>query len=157
MSSPSLSPQHSWKHLSRQQVGAYAEYFVKMQLTLKGFEVYSSEIDDRGIDFVARLRPAPFIEIQVKSIRKSGYVFMQKSKFPLNSDRYLALVIFNEASAPEISIIPASRWTTRDQLFVSRDYEGLKSVPEWGLNLSARNLPLLKEFSVESFVSSLVS
>ena len=85
-------PRHQWKNLSKQQVGAYAEYFVKMELTMHGFQVYSPEVDDRGIDFVARRNTEPFIEIQVKSLRSMGYVFMQKSKFPLRQGTYLALL-----------------------------------------------------------------
>jgi len=34
-------------------VGRYAEYYVKMEFTLHGFDVYSAaEVDDKGIDFV---------------------------------------------------------------------------------------------------------
>lgn len=43
---------YEWSKLSHLQVGRYAEYFVKMQFVLLGYEVYSSEVDDRGIDFV---------------------------------------------------------------------------------------------------------
>ena len=72
-----------WSHLNTQQVGTYAEYFVKMELTMFGFQVYSTEVDDRGIDFVARKGNGPFMEVQVKSLRQFGYVFMHKSKFEL--------------------------------------------------------------------------
>ena len=44
---------YDWDRLNKQQVGAYAEYFVKMELTMYGFQVYATEIDDRGIDFIA--------------------------------------------------------------------------------------------------------
>ncbi len=71
---------YNWSRLNRQQVGAYTEYFVKMELTMYGFQVYSTEVDDRGIDFVARYEEGPFIEVQVKSLRSAGYVFMQKDK-----------------------------------------------------------------------------
>jgi hypothetical protein len=38
---------YKWSHLNKQQVGAYTEYFVKMELTMFGFQVYSTEVDDR--------------------------------------------------------------------------------------------------------------
>ena len=69
---------YNWKNLNRQQVGAFSEYFVKMELTMFGFQVYSTEVDDRGIDFVVRYEDGPFLSIQVKSIREKGYVFIQK-------------------------------------------------------------------------------
>lgn len=45
---------YTWSRLSSLQLGRYAEYFVKMEFTLYGFDVYTSEVDDRGIDFVIR-------------------------------------------------------------------------------------------------------
>ena len=47
-------PRYKWSILNNQQVEAYTEYFVKMELTMHGFQVYSTEVDDRGIDFVVR-------------------------------------------------------------------------------------------------------
>ena len=55
---------YNWKKLNRQQVGTFSEYFVKMELTMYGFQVYTTEIDDRGIDFVTRHRKGPFLSIQ---------------------------------------------------------------------------------------------
>jgi len=67
---------YQWNHLNTQQVGKYAEYFYKMELTMYGFHVFTTEVDNRGIDFVARYEQGPFIEVQVKSLRGMGYVFM---------------------------------------------------------------------------------
>jgi len=75
---------YNWKKLNKQQVGTFSEYFVKMEMTMYGFQVYSSEVDDRGIDFVARYGNGPFLSVQVKSVREKGYVFMQKDKFGLS-------------------------------------------------------------------------
>jgi hypothetical protein len=47
-----------------------------MQFVLLGYEVYSSEVDDRGIDFVLRRKPGLYWDVQVKSIRRKGYVFL---------------------------------------------------------------------------------
>ncbi len=60
-------PRHVWSKLNTQQIGAYCEYFVKMELTMHGYEVYTTEVDDRGVDFVARRGQSAFIEVQVKS------------------------------------------------------------------------------------------
>jgi hypothetical protein len=75
---------YKWSRLNKQQVGAFAEYFVKMELTLYGFQVCTTEVDDRGVDFVTRYGEGPFIQVQVKSLRSPGYVFMQKTKFVPN-------------------------------------------------------------------------
>ncbi|TOM11190.1 hypothetical protein CGH84_22425, partial [Vibrio parahaemolyticus] len=81
------------------QVGTFSEYFVKMELTMFGFEVYTTEIDDRGIDFVARLPGENFLTIQVKSIRDANYVFVRKDKFQLSETNLLALAVLKEGIA----------------------------------------------------------
>lgn len=147
-------PRHCWKDLNKQQVGAYAEYFVKMELTMHRFQVYSTEVDDRGIDFVARRDAGPFIEIQVKSLRSMGYVFMQKTKFPIRQGTYLALCLFSEGKEPDLFLIPSSAWLAPNSTFVDRNYEGeeLTSKPEWGVNVSKKNLTELSKYRFDSTV-----
>jgi len=60
---------YNWGRLNHLQLGKYAEYFVKMEFTLFGFEVYDSEVDDRGIDFVVRKDENNYYDVQVKSIQ----------------------------------------------------------------------------------------
>lgn len=144
-----------YRHLNRQQVGTYAEYFAKMHMALHGFQIFTSEVDDRGIDFVARHGKSQFLEVQVKSLRSAGYVFMEKTKFQPHDGLHLALVILLEGQEPDIYYIPSNRWKTPDRLFRSRDYEGLKSKPEWGLNLSKRNLPKLAEYRIGGLLEAL--
>lgn len=147
---------YQWNRLNRQQMGKYAEYFVKMELTMHGFQVYGSEVDDRGIDFVARFEHGPFLRVQVKSLRSLGYVFMRKHVFVPSDDLYLALALHFEDQPPELFLIPSTAWNTPDALFVSRDYTGLQSEPEWGLNLSNRHLPSLAPYRFEPMVGRLM-
>ena len=83
-----------WSTLSKSQMGRYAEYVVKMELSRLGCDVYVPEVDDKGIDLLVRLAPGRYAEVQVKSVRGSRYVFMRKAAFPLDESRYLALVVF---------------------------------------------------------------
>lgn len=138
--------QNSWGHLSKQQVGAYAEYFVKMELTLHGCQVFTPEVDDRGVDFVARYALGPFFEVQVKSTRKLSYVYLDKHKTTLRESLYLGLVLLTEGAPPDLYLVPSLVWANPNGLFVSRDYDGLPSKPDWGLNLSKKNLPLLEPY-----------
>ena len=147
---------YTWSRLNKQQVGAYTEYFVKMELTMYGFQVYGTEVDDRGIDFVARHDRGPFIEVQVKSLRPIGYVFMQKDKFTLREHLYLALGLLFEGQPPELYLIPSAVWKEGSAIFVSRDYEGLKSKPEWGLNISKKNLALLEPYCFATTIETIV-
>jgi len=157
------SRRHAWSKLNNQQVGAYAEYYFKMEFTMAGFQVYSTEVDDRGIDFVARHEMGPFREIQVKSARldsqkPTSYVFMQKTKFALRDDLLLALALFYEGREPELFLVPSVRWRSPDQIFSDRPYGGtLKSKPEWGLSITRKNLLSLSEFAFDRTIGTIIS
>lgn len=146
---------YQWSRLNKQQVGAYAEYFVKMELTMYGAQVYETEVDDRGIDFIARFDDGPFLEIQVKSLRSRGYVFAQKEKFLLRENLLMAIALLSEGAPPSLFLIPGSAWRAPNELLVSRDYEGLKSKPEWGLNVSQKNMAALEQYRFEKIVAHL--
>lgn len=47
-------PNTNWNLLTPLQLGAYAEYYAKMEFASHGFDVYTSEVDDHGVDFVAK-------------------------------------------------------------------------------------------------------
>jgi hypothetical protein len=136
-------------------LGKYAEYFVKMEFTQHGFDVYSSEVDDRGIDFVVRKEPSSYYDVQVKSVRESGYVFFPKSKFIIRENLFAAIVLFLEAEYPQIYLIPSGAWLKPDALLRDRKYIGKKSEPEWGLNISKKNMPLLSQYAFEHMVRRL--
>ncbi len=147
---------YDWSALNKMQVGAYCEYFVKMEMTMWGFQVYGTEVDDRGIDFVGRYELGPFIEVQVKSVRTSGYVFMHKAKFDLRESLYLALGMYRRGEFPTLYLIPSLRWRIPDSVFSSRDYTGKRSRPEWGLNVNKNTLPALEMYRFEKTVKSLI-
>ncbi|HBG97931.1 MAG: hypothetical protein JKP98_12875 [Rhodobacteraceae bacterium] len=141
--------QHDWSRLNHLQIGRYAEYFTKMQFVLLGLDVYSAEVDDRGIDFVVRQEPDRYWDVQVKSVRKLNYVFVRKDVFRLRPNLLLALTLFEDGGEPDQYLIPASRWAEPDGLFVDRNYEGKVSKPEYGLNLSRTRLEQLEPFRFE--------
>ncbi len=148
---------YQWQNLNHLQVGAYSEYFVKMEFTMYGFQVYSTEVDDRGIDFVTRFENGSFLSIQVKSIRGLNYVFIHKDKFHLSPNLLLALVILNKGLEPEMFLINSVAWLTPNTLLVSRDYEGKQSEPEWGINLSQKNLPILEQYRFDKVIQEIIA
>ncbi|MGF6862512.1 hypothetical protein ABIE69_003100 [Rhodobacteraceae bacterium MBR-64] len=141
---------HDWSRLNHLQIGRYAEYFTKMQFVLLGLDVYSAEVDDRGIDFVVRQEPDRYWDVQVKSVRKLNYVFVRKDVFRPRPNLLLALTLFADGREPDQYLIPATRWAQPDGLFVDRDYEGKASKPEYGLNLSRKWLAQLQPFRFEN-------
>ena len=144
-----------WSGLNHLQIGRYAEYFVKMEFTMLGYDVYGAEVDDQGIDFVIRRSGKRCYDIQVKSVRGWNYIFFPKSKFTLRSNLLAALVVFFDGQMPQLYLIPSMDWDTPNELLVNRDYEGKKSQPEWGLNLSQRNLSLLTKYQFSEVVQKL--
>jgi len=146
---------YDWSRLTHLQVGRYAEYFTKMEFTLYGFDVYTAEVDEHGIDFVIRTTDHRYYDVQVKSLRSLGYIFFPKHHFEPRPNLLAAVVLLLPSHAPELYLIPSTRWLESDGVFVERLYEGLKSRPEWGLNLSKRNLHVLDEFVFDRFVRQL--
>ena len=149
---------YQWTELSTQQLGAYAEYFVKMEFTMHGFHVFSPEVDDRGIDFIARFKKGSWFEIQVKSIRDStNYIFLRKDKFELSPTMYAAVAILAKGGLPDLYLIPSLAWKQPNQLFVERNYEGEGQIsqPEWGMNVSKKNRLLLDAYRFDKTIRAL--
>ena len=144
----------NWSQLNHLQVGQYAEYFAKMIFTRYGFDVYTSEVDDKGIDFIVKSDGGNFYEMQVKSIRteKSSYVFQSKDKFDITNKRlFLVLVLFTDMDEPHIYLLNSQNWLVENELFRNREYKsrGLKSKDEWGLNITKRTIGILNNYRFE--------
>jgi hypothetical protein len=151
----------SYSLLNHLQVGRVCEYWVKMFFTLENLDTYTSEVDDKGIDFIVRLDNSIHIDIQVKAVRlkTSAYVFITKKNWPeeylRRTNLYLALVLLKDGFAPDVYLIPASAWLKPNELLCSRDYgkDGQTSLPEWGVNISIKNYSLLEQYSLPKQVA----
>ena len=146
-------PNLKWSQLTALQLGRYAEYYAKMEFSSYGYEIYSSEVDDHGVDFVVKVPGTDrFYEVQVKSIRNFNFVSILKSKMQnLTDSRLVCFLRFTEDNMPEIFIIPASAWREPNAVFVARDYgkPGQTSKPEWGISISKKNYHLLAPYKAE--------
>lgn len=151
-------PNMDWKSLSiksKQKFGTYGEYYAKMEFASYGFDVFTSEVDDHGVDFVVKGNNG-FYEIQVKSIQTtSGYVFMKKELFNVNNkDLYLCLLIFEQGRLPDLYLIAAEEWQNENDLLRNRDYDKPEqtSKPEWGINTSKKNMCLLDKYAFDKII-----
>jgi len=136
----------SWSKLNHLQIGKYGEYFSKMAFTREGFDVYTSEVDDKGIDFVIRRNEKEFFDVQVKSIRNNNYVFMRKEVFRPRKNLFLSLLLFdNNDDLPTLLLVPSLDWIEKKHsALIERNYENSKSNPEWGLSLNKANIENFK-------------
>ena len=148
-------PNMKWSELNNLQLGRYAEYYAKMEFASYSFEVYTSEVDDHGVDFIIKgPNKNEFYEVQVKSVRDYGYAYIAKSKMPeLSDNRLVCFLHFLEEQLPDIFIIPASAWKNPNAVLVDRKYDkpGRKSDPEWGINISRKNYSLLDFYKSENW------
>jgi len=147
---------YNWSRLNHLQLGQYAEYFAKMEFTLYNFDVYTSEVDDKGIDFVIRKDENQYYDVQVKSVRRFNYIYYPKKTFTLRGNLLAVVVLFHEGKLPKMYLIPSTEWNEPNALLASRDYEGKESPPEWGLNLSKKNCPLLDNYEFDEMIKRLL-
>lgn len=144
----------SRKELTKQRLGSFGEYYAKMVLASYGMSIYTSEVDDHGVDFVAETKRG-FIKFQVKTVRHdTNYVYMLEEHFDVEDDTlFLFLSILTDGELPVSYIVPATVW--KDDvtgMFVHRTYEGKKSKPEYGMNLSAKNIPFIENYKLEKMI-----
>lgn len=143
----------SWNVLKPTYLGKFSEYLAKIEFLKFGYQVYHSEVDDIGIDFIAKCGNA-FIEIQVKSVRikTTNYVYFTKTEqFFLRDSLFVYLLIFSEDLHPNMYLIPSQDLKIDNGLFVNREYnpELNKSKPEWGIQLSKKHLKKLITYQIE--------
>ena len=138
--------------LTTQALGKFCEYYAKMALLSYGIRIYTPEIDDHGIDFVAEGRKG-FLKFQVKGVRGLSQVFMEKRYFDVEDDAmFLILILLMDGEEPEESIIPSSVWRQESRVFVSHEYEGKKSRPDHAVNVSRKNMPELEPYRLENML-----
>ena len=116
-------PSMKWSERTGLEIGRYAEYYAKMEFTSYGFEVFTSELDDHGVDFIAHHpKDNTYYEIQVKSIRDYNYAFVTKDKMKslsggnLPANRLVCLFRFENEKYSEVYIIPAKAWEKPNDL-----------------------------------------
>lgn len=138
------------------KLGRIAEHYAVLEFLSHGFEVYTPEVDDHGVDFIARDRgTGELFEVQVKSIFKGKYAFIRKDRIALDERHLVCFLRFEAGKEPETYIIPARAWETPDAVLVDRAYgRGRKSKPEWGIQYSKKNAALLEKYRAEHFFGS---
>ncbi len=135
-----------WSKLNNIQIGRYGEYLAKMEFTAYGFDVYTSEVDDHGVDFIAKNKDGVFLEVQVKSICKTSYMFIKKDKIKADDRHIVVLIRFKDFEQPEMYVFPASVWKEPNPVFRDRKYN------EWGFNYSKKNRNLIEQFLSDKYL-----
>ena len=114
-----------------------------------------------GVDFIVKVPgTTKFYEVQVKSVRDYGYVFISKSKMPvLTSDRLVCYLHFLDDQLPDVFVIPATAWDKPNAVLVERNYDkpGQTSKPEWGINISKKNFRVLDSYKADNKLKEILN
>ena len=75
-----------------------------------GFDVYSAEVDDKGIDFVIRKNENQSYGIQVKSDCNLSYIIVRIEECELRNNLLISVVLFTNLKTPSRYLIPSIAW-----------------------------------------------
>ena len=146
---------YDWSRLNHLQVGRYGKQLVRAELIRYGLDARSADVDRRRSELVIRQEDGSRYDVLVRSVRGYNYIFFRKSRFTLRPDLLIAAVILREHEPPSLYLIPSEAWKEPNALLRSYDFVGKESPPEWGINLSRKNLPLLEAYAFERAVETL--
>lgn len=144
-------PNMIWSQLNNLQLGEYGEYYAKMEFASYGFKVFTSEVDDHGVDFIAQDNSGKFYEVQVKAIRGSSYTFIKQDKIILDDVHLVCYLRFTDGSLPEVYIFPATVWNSPDGVFTIHDYKR----PEYGISGAKKYRKALEPYKAINFFEHL--
>lgn len=144
-------------------VGEFGAQLVRLNFTVNEIDTFIPLIDDKAIDFIARVNDGVYYDIQVKTLRltKARYFYETKQKWgtTIRQNLLIAFVILRENSSPTMLLIPGSNWldeSVTNKIFANRDYEGKKSPPEWGLTFTNKNLDYLEDkYDIDKMLNNL--
>lgn len=144
-----MTDAHDWSSLTKQQLGRYGEYMAKMEFARLGFDIYSPEVDDKGIDFVLRCGVDGFYDVQVKSLRptaSNNFATVRKATFQPRKSLLLVVALFENKRWPGLYLIPSLEWLQPVTPLAGYDYAQGKSKPEWCIYVwGTKNRLLLEE------------
>ena len=112
-----------------------------------GFLVFSAEVDDRGIDFVARTLSGKYHDVQVKTITSYNYTYVTESKF--SETLLICLVVLNEGQMPETYLFRGSDWTRENSGLLARHHYPNSKEAEYGIHCSGGRQPELDRYRFE--------
>lgn len=70
----------------------------------------------------------------------------------------MCILIFEQEKLPDMYLIPATAWKAESDLLRYRPYNkpGQKSKPEYGINISKKNMSELKEYEFQEMLKRII-
>lgn len=147
-----------------QYVGEFGAQLVRLNFTINEIDTFVPLIDDKAIDFIARISENKYFDIQVKTIRltnKERYFYELKEKWGKNirATLLIAFVILQTGKEPIILLVPGNKWeeeSKKNKIFSDRDYVNKKSKPEWGLTINTKTIEyLIENYDINNILKTL--
>lgn len=149
------------KHL---HLGRIGELLMQAEFIKNGFDVFSTEVDDKGVDLVVKNEHGEYFDIQVKTSNQT-YVFMRKEVFKPRTNLYVALLILDKKENQFFILIPSLDFKNKllPTFLVDKKYEGvnkkgekLKSAPEYGIYTSNVHLDkIIERYTFSKIIGNL--
>ncbi|SRR6266480_4509023 len=146
---------YEWAHLNKLQKGSYGVHFAKMEFAMRGFLVFTSDVDDRGIDFVVRNDNGKHFDIQVKAITDKNYTYIKQSKFA--PSLWVTLIVLKARLEPRLYLLNRPDWdVNKTGLLKLNKYPGAKEA-EYGIFLADKRQEELEGFAFHKRIEALVA
>lgn len=141
------------------QLGRVGELLIKAKFIKNGLDVFSTEVDDKGIDFVVKNKHGEYFDVQVKASNQT-YVFMRKEVFKPRTNLYVALLVIDKKDNNFFVLIPSLDFEKKPlpNYLSDKEYEGLRSKPEYGISPTDRNLnDIVEKYSFSKIIHQIIN
>lgn len=137
------------------------EQFVKQELMKAGLEVFASESDNRGVDFIVKAPSGKYHELFLQPINLD---FARSVKIPkgdlgeLKDNLWIALVFVMKGIGPVLHLIPSKILESPDN-YIFFDHEQdvrFKHLSNWEIKVFQKSIGELSKYSLTNMVSKLV-
>ena len=145
-----------YSHLNDQQKCAVGENLARIAFILAGFEVYKSEYDDRGIDFVARRPGSRFYSVQVKATGATVNPCIYASKFHLTDEFLFVAVRLVDGELPAIYLARGFAWKSPSGC-LGHNPDGGAAGGYYEFRFNQKDAAHLASFLFDSYVKALDS
>ncbi len=146
---------YNWHNLNKTELNVCVKSYIKQEFIRMSFNVHVCNLSRRATGLIVRKTNGRDYTVQIRSIRRLHYTYFLKDDFKLMDDLLAAIALCYEGKEPQLYLIPSTAWRKPNALLVDRDYIDKESKPEWGLNLSEKNLQLLDQFTFAKMIKRL--
>lgn len=144
--------------MNKYETGRYGAEIAKMEFKRYGFGICTPQLGDKGLGFRVKKDGMEY-EVKVSTRNNLEYVFFQKEKMPLRDNIFVMLVLLKEEGRKSnLYLIPSTVWRNPNGVFKNANYDerGLKTKPEWGINISEKNLPEIEQYRFNKIISTML-